>query len=368
MVDFYNIRYIFRNPAFGLVPLFIFSILVGLVDTWVSTGVTLILSLAGYFTVLKQNRLIYNISILVFTIGLVFSFSSFFISMQAVGQFLVLEIIFVLALITMRLSRKRIVMRLGKTRNQILRNYLQESFRVTFQTQYGLSIHLLLVLLFFLFDGQVDTRERGTFILLGVQVLLLAIVLLEGVRLIILRHKLVEEEWLPVVSEQGHVTGRVAKSITKGLKNRFMHPVVRVALIYQGSIYLQERDPHRLLNPGALDYPFEKYMEFNEDIDNTVRQSVAEECGSNELPLRFLLKYTFENDITKRLIFLYVSLIEEEALFNSLNLKGGKLWTEAQITDNLNSNLFSECFELEFEYLKNTVLMVHRFKNKQSKA
>lgn len=368
MADFYSIWYIFRNPAFGLAPLFIFSILVVLVDPWLSTSVVLLLSLTGYFTVRKQNRLIYNISILVFTIGLLCSLMPFLSGLQPVSCFLVLEIFFVLALITTRLSRKRIVMRLGKTRNQILKNYLQESFRVTFQTQYGLSIHLFLVLLLFLFDGDVDTTKRGTLILFAVQVLLLAIILLEGVRLIILRRKLVDEEWLPVVSEQGQVTGRVAKSITKGLKNRFMHPVVRMALIYQGSIYLQERDPDRLLNPGLLDYPFEKYMEFNEDIDNTVRQSVAEECGSNELPLRFLLKYTFENEITKRLIFLYVSLIEDEALFNSLKLKGGKLWTEAQITDNLNSNLFSECFELEFEYLKNTVLMVHRFKNKQPEA
>lgn len=368
MADIYNIRYIFRNPAFGLLPLFVFSILVGLVDTWISTSVVLLLSLIGYFTVSKQNRLIYNVSILVFTMGLACSFMPFLTGLQPISCFLVMEIFFVIALITTRLSRKRIVMRLGRTRNQILKNYLQESFRVTFQTQYGLSIHLFLVMLLFLFDGDVETREHGTFILLGVQSLLLAIILLEGIRLIILRRKLVEEEWLPVVSEQGQVTGRVAKSITKGLKNRFMHPVVRVALIYQGSIYLQERDPDRLLNPGALDYPFEKYMEFNEDIDNTVRQSVAEECGSKELPLRFLLKYTFENEITKRLIFLYVSQIEDEVLFNSLKLKGGKLWTESQITDNLNSSLFSECFELEFEYLKNTVLMVHRFKNKQAEA
>lgn len=364
MVDFYSIRNIVRNPAFGLLPFFIYSILVGFVGAWESTGIALFLSLLGYFLVRKQNRLIYVISTLVFLMGFVGSLIPSLALLQPIVRFLVIEIMFVLALITVRLSRRRIVRKLGRTSNLILKNYLQESFRVTFQSQYALSIHLFLVLLLFLFDGSIDTAEQGIYILLSVQIPLLVIIMLEVIRLLILRKKMVEEEWLPVVSERGEVMGRVAKSISKGLKNKFMHPVVRVALIYQGSLYLQERDADRLLNPGALDHPFEKYMEFNEDIDNTVRQSITNECSSSELPLRFLLKYTFENDITKRLIFLYVSQIEDEALFNSLKLKAGKLWTEAQITDNLNSNLFSECFELEFEYLMNTVLLVHRLKNK----
>ena len=29
----------------------------------------------------------------------------------------------------------------------------------------------------------------------------------------------------------------------------------------------------------------------------------------------------------------------------------------------MGTDLFSECFELEFEYLKNTVLLAHRFRN-----
>ena len=363
MRDFFNIQYFFRNPALGLLPLFVYSIIVGFTDSWESTGITLILSVLGYFTVRKQSRLIYAISAVTFMIGMILSFIPFFENLYAVNQFVVMEIVFVVILIIIRLSRARIVKRLGKTSNLMLRNYLKESFRIAFQAQYGLCLHLMLVLLFFLFDGRGDTEERRLVIMIFSQMVLLLIIFLEQGRLYILRRKLVEEEWLPVVSAQGEVTGRVAKSITRDMKNRFMHPVVRVALIYQGSIYLQKRDPGRLLNPGALDYPFEKYMQFNDEIDETVRRSIAQECGNSALPLRFLLKYTFENEITKRLIFLYVSDIKDEALFNSLKLQDGKLWTEAQIEDNIGNNLFSECFELEFEYLKNTVLLAHRFRD-----
>ena len=200
------------------------------------------------------------------------------------------------------------------------------------------------------------------------QGLLAVIMLLESGRLYILDKKLHKEEWLPVVTESADVTGRVAKSFTKDMKNKYMHPVVRVALIYKGKIYLKERDQSRLMNPGMLDYPFEKYMQYNHEIDVSVHNSIVRECGNRHLPLRFLLKYTFENETTKRLIFLYVSDIDDEELFNSLPLRGGKLWTESQIEDNMGGNLFSECFELEFEYLKNTVLMAHRFRNKLKDA
>ena len=103
-------------------------------------------------------------------------------------------------------------------------------------------------------------------------------------------------------------------------------------------------------------------MQFNHAIDETVRNSLGKECGNKELPLRFLLKYTFENETTKRLIFLYASDIQDEETFNSLRLKDGKLWTVTQIEDNMGTELFSECFELEFEYLKNTILLAHQFR------
>ena len=367
MVDSFNIRQIFRNPGLGLIPLIVFSIIVGFTDSWVSTGIGLVLSLLGYFAVRKQSRLIYGISIMAFAIALLLSFTHF-AHLPALNRFVTVEIFFVLALIVIRLLRTRIVKRLGKTGNLLIKTYLKESFRVAFQIQYGLSIHVLLVLLIFLFSGLEAMPSWNPFIVITCQIMLLIILLMEEGRLFILRRRLVGEEWLPVVTDQGVVTGRVAKSITKDMKNRFMHPVVRVALIYRGSIYLQERDHTRLLNPGMLDYPFEKYMQYNDEIDETVRHSISQECGSNAVPLRFLLKYTFENETTKRLIFLYVSDITDEAFFNSLHLKGGKLWSEAQIEDNMGTGIFSECFELEFEYLKNTVLLAHRFRDRMKKV
>lgn len=362
MVYLSNVEKILRNPAFGLIPMLIFSVLILFTDTCIATMIALVLSIVGYIAVKKCSRLIYDISIITFGIASVLLFTTF-LKLPVVNRLVIVEIIFVLSLITMRLSRVKIITQVGKRGNLMLKNYVKESFRVSFQTQYGLSIHLLLVLGIFLFGASELHFATSVVLVILCQVILLGIFVIETARLYILDKKLYKEEWLPVVTERGEVTGKVAKSISIDLKNKFMHPVVRLAFIYKGRIYLRTREKERLLNPGKLDFPFEKYMQFNDNVDETLQNGIRKECGCNDIPLRFLLKYTFENEITKRLIFLYVSVIEEEATFNCLRLQGGKLWTSSQIEDNLGTDIFSECFELEYEYLKNTVLMAYQIKN-----
>lgn len=365
MGDSSGINKILRNPAVGLLPLLVFSIIVRHTDVRLAVGVALALSAVGHFVVKRYSRLIYDLSLITFAVAMPFSFFVFSL-LSPLSALVFVEIIFVLSLILMRLSRAKILLRLAKNNNPLVKNYLTESFRVSFQTQYGLFAHLLIVLLYYVLSPANTPFTDMPAIGLVCQIILIIIIVSESIRLNILDKKLYGEEWLPVVTEQGNVTGRVAKSVTQDLKNKFMHPVVRVALIYKGRIYLKARAQTRLLDPGLLDYPFEKYMQFDDNIDEAVHETIRRECGSGNIPLRFLLKYIFENEHTKRLIFLYVSDIEDEALFNGLRLSDGKLWTEAQIDDNMGVHIFSECFELEFEYLKNTVLMVRNLKQKNA--
>ncbi|MDO5665869.1 MAG: hypothetical protein Q4G63_11525 [Bacteroidia bacterium] len=349
-----------RNPAYGLVPLLVFIILIGFIDAGRAIGIGLGLSLVGVFIVRKHSRMLYDISAITFSVALLMLL--FYSSLDTFGKFVIVEIIFVVALIISRLVRTKMIVSLTKNVNPNVRNYLSESFRVAFQIQYALFFHLLLILAYFNISTIKSPWISTWQIIIGAQVIVIAVIILEVIRFLYLDKKLNKEEWLPVVTESGEVTGKVAKSVTKEMKNKFMHPVVRVALISNGKIYLKKRDASRLLNPGMLDYPFEKYMQYKHDIDEAVHNTVRKEIGIEEIPLRFLLKYIFENNNTKRLVFLYVSVIDDEEKFNKLRLREGKLWTEKQIEDNRNSNIFSECFELEFEYLKNTVLLNYKLK------
>lgn len=361
MLGVTKIDRILRNPSLGLIPLLVFSILICYIDSLIAVGVALILSLIGLIAVKTRNRLIYDISTLTFLMALLLSFTSLS-DRSVLSKFVVVETIFVILLIFIRLSKGRLLTIAARDRDKAAKNLLKESFRVAFQSQYSLTFHLLLILLYFATGNRDYPNTANTFIINIAQTIIIGLIFVESTRLHLMRRRLFSEEWLPVVTETGQVTGKVAKSVTTDLKNRFMHPVVRVALMSKGEIYLKERDQMRVLNPGKLDYPFERYMQFNDKIDDTVKKIFRKECGSESLPLRFLLKYTFENEVTKRLIFLYVSEVNDEEELKKLNLEGGKLWTATQIEDNIGTGIFSECFELEFEYLKNTLLLAQRFK------
>lgn len=360
MIETTKIERILRNPSFGLIPLLVFSILIYILYSRIAVIIALALSLIGLIVVKKNSRLIYDVSTLTFLMALLLSFTNLS-ALPYLNKLIIVEIIFVNLLMFIRLSRGRLLTIAARDRDKRSKSFIKESFRVAFQSQYGLLFHLLLILLFFV-SGNNEASFVTTILMISlVQIIIIVIILFETTRLNLLRKKLHKEEWLPVVTETGQVMGRVAKSVTKDMKNKFMHPVVRVALMNKDSIYLKERDLTRLLNPGKLDYPFEIYMQYNDEIDAAVRKLISKECGAEDIPLRFMLKYTFENEVTKRLIFLYVSEIDDEQFVN-LNLQSGKLWTTAQIEDNLGADIFSECFELEFEYLKNTLLLAQRFK------
>jgi hypothetical protein len=173
-----------------------------------------------------------------------------------------------------------------------------------------------------------------------------------------LSSKLKHEEWLPIVTEKGEVTGKIAKSVSFNMKNKFLHPVVRVALISKSEVYLQERPANDILNPGKLDYPFEKYMLFNHEINLAARNSIRQMVGQDiDISISFLLKYVFENEDTKRLIFLFVANLDDESKIKRDGKMTGKFWTVKQLEEGFADEIFSECFELEFEYLKNMVLV-----------
>ena len=351
------IKRIFSNPALGLLPYLIFSILIGQVNTLIAFAIGFILSLSPLlFGMKKEIRTIYDVSawsFLIATLGLFLLVPDF----HPQYSFILAEIVLVSSLMIFRLSRKALIRKVNNTKQGDRKHYLYESFHVAFQAQYALTFHLIVILGFRIFFivryPIVDiVMELNVF-----QIILATIIVLEALRIRLLNKRLQSEEWLPVISESGDVQGKVAKSVSISMKNKFLHPLVRVALIYDGKLYLKNRDKSRLLDPNKLDYPFEKYMQYNHNIDEAINNLIKSEVKTAKMPVRFLLKYVFENEITKRLVFLYVSRIPTEVAFSNLHLKDGKLWTINQIDDNMGSDIFSECFELEFEYLKNTVLM-----------
>lgn len=269
------------------------------------------------------------------------------------------EVVFVSLLFMTRLGKTYINMYLGKKQSIIQKTFLGEFFEVAKLTQYGLTLHLFILLIYQLVQRDLDPDSviNSIFYIVAPIALLASIIVYEEIKTRNIVKQLRKEEWLPIVNESGEVTGRIAKSVSLKMTKRFMHPMVRVALIHNGEIYIQKRASNNPIDPSTYDHPFEKLMLFNHEINISVRNSISRALNMQELPFNFLLKYVFENEDVKRLVFLFVSRIENEEQLKSISLLDGKFWTPKQIEQSLlEDNIFSECFQLEYEYLKNTVI------------
>jgi len=200
--------------------------------------------------------------------------------------------------------------------------------------------------------------EITLYTIVPIGIIVVTYIVYEIFRVRALNLRLKKEEWLPIVTENGDVIGKIAKSVSMKMKNKHLHPLVRIALVSHNKIYLQERATNRVLDPGKLDYPFEKYVLFGHEIPEAVKNVVRKVMGNKTCsPPQFILKYTFENENTKRLILLFVIKIENEDMITRNENMHGKFWTIKQIEESFKDEIFSENFELEYEYLKNKILL-----------
>lgn len=270
------------------------------------------------------------------------------------------EVIIICLFMLLRASKTYMAAHFFRQKNLIQKALLNEFYDSATFIQYGLTLHVFGIMLYRQFTVSSQNVHISEIIIFSIVPIL--IILLIGVYQVLkisnLVAKLRKEEWIPIVTEKGEVTGKIAKNVSINMKNKFLHPVVRVALISNSKVYLQERSLNDILNPGKLDYPFEKYMLFNHEINLAARNSIRKMVGDEiDFSIKFLLKYVFENEDTRRLIFLFTANIDDEDLIKRNGKMNGKFWTIKQLKDGFADEIFSECFELEFEYLKNMVLV-----------
>jgi hypothetical protein len=220
--------------------------------------------------------------------------------------------------------------------------------------------HLLIVLLYVLLPHSYHSNQLDQCVYFIVLYIFITFhFIYEFIHLLMIRKKYLAEKWLPVVDEMGTVHGKVAESISYSSLNKYLHPVIRIALIHKGMLFLKEKTSSDSTGIPELDYPFEIYLKYRESLDEGVMRAFEENGGTKDLPSRFVFRYVFKNIKTNRLIYLYVSNIRTTTSLQAL-LGKGKWWTRKQIEENLGKGFFSCYFEKEYEFLSSTILQADR--------
>lgn len=359
-----GIRKHVSNPVLGLLPFIIFVVLcmVGIKEGYAliagfSLAVFGEILIRRYYKSRGFSTAFYISAISLGFTFLIWLFTNRYVNMPY-AYVIICEVLIVTLFMLLRLSRTYISSHFFRQKSPVQKVLMNEFYESAGLIQYGLTLHIFGILLYRQFITSSDTANILEILLPVVPLLIiLSVGFSQFYKISNLASKLRQEQWLPIVTEKGEVTGKIAKNVSFNMKNKFLHPVVRVALISNSKVYLQDRPLDDILSPGKLDYPFEKYMLFNHEINLAARNSIRQMIGTeSEFSIKFLLKYVFENDDTKRLIFLFIANVDDENQIKREGKMKGKFWTIKQLEEGFADEIFGECFELEFEYLKNMVL------------
>lgn len=160
------------------------------------------------------------------------------------------------------------------------------------------------------------------------------------------------EEWLPVVEEDGKVIGKAPRSIChKGEK--ILHPVVHLHVLNsKGYIYLQKRPLDKLVQPGKWDTSVGGHISFGEDLETALKREAYEEIGLKDFTTGFVGKYRWDTEIESELVYSFISYDFQKIKLHSNEVMEGKFWSAAQIERELSKGIFTPNFEYEYNLLK----------------
>jgi len=148
-------------------------------------------------------------------------------------------------------------------------------------------LHTLLVL----YAARFLSKEAWAFISGGLLYVLFGLMFLyQLVKTRITNRKLAAEEWLPLVNEEGAITGKAPRSVIHN-GSLLLHPVVHLHVITpRKTLLLQKRPLSKAIQPGKWDTAVGGHISAGEDLETALKRGTEEEIGLKDFSARFITK------------------------------------------------------------------------------
>lgn len=365
-----RIRKSWENQALGILPLLLFLLLdnyISYLQAYTVSAIFCVLSMF-VFHILRKDK-IYSFMLLPSFLTLIlYAFFLIFMRVEevlAVYTPLITEILLIIVLTVVKIVKKPLLHRVRdaqhpayeKTHNLTMRNeffFIAQLFRNLY------ILHLLGIAFYNILPEEMKDIRFNRFLYRDMGLIIgVAVIVYEQIRLLMVRGRLKKEMWLPVLNDKGSVIGCIAYSVSRLLPKKYYHPIVRIALVHKGMLYLAKRNEYAYVSASMIDYPFYRYVLFRQSIEAAAQEAVEGlKTLVGKIQPRLLIRYTFENERVKHQVSLFVICIQDEQVIEQYKqVQDGKLWSIQQIEENLGKGIFSVYFEREFSYLKNTILL-----------
>ena len=352
----------FFNPILYFLPLLIFFVvddMFGLNMAWkISFPVALGLV---FYVYLSYNRLFLwhlMLSVGYVLIGLIVSLIPAKYEMRGLYQFAD-EFLF-LGMMCFFIFRKSFLEKVASKAlpyEMPMSNNVNELYRIVKYLMVIVSVYLIFRIIY-LFGLVSMTDDQLKSVQLVYYYCFIVLGIYETIRVLIVRYRLLHEDWLPIIDDKGKVTGS-SQYFHDLTERKHMHPVVRLHFIDNGVIFLRQRKSHDNTDASLWDTPVSRHVRLGESVEQSLRYKSKQYYNIEPKKFFFLTNYKLENKSEYQFVYLFVLCKIDGIELNKDKVQATKWWTVNQIEDNLNTGIFTERFIKEFELLKRSGLLEH---------
>lgn len=157
-----------------------------------------------------------------------------------------------------------------------------------------------------------------------------------------------QEEWLPIVNEQGLITGKAPRSVVHA-KSFLQHPVVHLHVIDNNKILLQKRPANKLIQANKWDTAVGGHVASGESIELALYRETKEEIGISEFKATPIDQYTWESEIEKELVFVFKLSHKGPFKIDNNEVTELRFWSPKEIEEQLGKCIFTPNFEIEYK-------------------
>ena len=225
-------------------------------------------------------------------------------------------------------------------------------------------LHFIIISIVIICQSPLSSTSKLTLYKVLPPIVFVMSILFNQIAIRFFNHLMSHTEYVPIVNTKGDVIGKTPAVEAINYKNAYINPVIRIAISTHGMLFLCDRPSTAILDKNKTDIPLECYLRFGESLSDGVNRLLTNAFphAKENIKPEFNIVYHFENEVTNRLIYLFIAEIKDDAILCTPRFKNSKLWSFKQIEENLGKRFFSCCFEDEYEHLKGVICIREKYR------